>query len=62
MPSTCFNPRVYLQEDGCTCRYGIVCLHAEITVKGFYKISKYKVFELLIQRYKHKIQKLNLMT
>ena len=26
-------------------RYGIICLHAEITIKGFYKISKYKIFE-----------------
>ena len=39
------NPRV-LREDGCMYRYGIICLHAEITIKGFYKISEYKIFEL----------------
>jgi len=48
--------------DGRLKDYSIVCLHAEITIKGFYKISKYKAFELLIQRYKHKTHKLNLMT
>ena len=42
-------------------RYGIVRLHAEIRIKDFYKISKCKVFELLMRRYKHKTQKLNLL-
>jgi len=39
-------------------RYVIACLHDEIKVKDLYKITKYKVFELWIQRYKHKTQKL----
>jgi hypothetical protein len=26
------NPRVYLQENGCTYRYGIAYLHAEIAI------------------------------
>ena len=46
MSSTCFEPEgsssgrlLYMQV-----RYS-VSLHAEITIKGFYKISKYKVFE-----------------
>jgi hypothetical protein len=37
---------VLLQEDGCMYRYGIICLPAEIAIRGFYKISKYKIFEL----------------
>jgi len=37
---------ILLQEDGCMYRYGIICLPAEITIRGFYKISKYKIFEL----------------
>ena len=40
------NPKVHLQEDGCTYRYGKICLHAEITVRYICKISKYKIFEL----------------
>jgi hypothetical protein len=55
------NPRVHLHEAGCMCRYGVVRLHAEITIKGLYKVSKYKVLKLLIQRYKHKTKQLNLI-
>jgi hypothetical protein len=55
------NPKIHLHEAGCTCRYGVVRLHAEITIKYLYKISKYKVFKLLIQRHKHKTKQLNLI-
>jgi len=34
MSSTCFETEVHLQEDGCTYRYGIVCLHAYRVLSG----------------------------
>ena len=46
------NQRVHLQKGGYKYRYGINCYHAEMKTKGFFKISKYKIFELLISRYK----------
>jgi hypothetical protein len=41
------NPTVHLQEDGFICSYGMerfTCLNYK---KGFYKMCKYKIFELL---------------
>jgi hypothetical protein len=33
------NTSVHRQEDGRIYSYGTVLLHAEITIKGFYKVS-----------------------
>ena len=49
------------EEDGCMYRYGIICLHDDITIKGVYRLSYYKIFELSIQRYKRGTQQLNLL-
>jgi hypothetical protein len=47
MSSTCFEPFVHLQEDGCICSYGRLILNAKITIKGFCKISKYTMLKFL---------------
>ena len=50
--STFLNLRVHLQEDSFPYRYGKICLHAEITVKGFYKMYvRYKSLRYLIIKY-----------
>ena len=51
MSSICFEPDGSSSGRRLYVRYGTVRLHAEIRIKDFYKISKCKVFELLMRRY-----------
>jgi hypothetical protein len=45
MSSTCLEPRVYLQEDGCMCSYGAVCC----TWAVYTVMVRYAVHGLYIQ-------------
>jgi len=46
LPSIYFEPKGSSSEDSCMHMYGMICLHAEITINGFYKITMYIIFEL----------------
>jgi hypothetical protein len=49
MSSAYFEPESSFQEDGCIYRHGWICLHAEITINGFY--SNNSVLERTAQNY-----------
>jgi hypothetical protein len=52
MSSTCFEPEGSFQEDGCihVYRYGVMCLHPEITTKKAFHSSN-SIFECVSQNY-----------
>lgn len=45
LPSIYFEPKGSSSEDSCMHMYGMICLHAEITINGFYIVYKYKILE-----------------